>query len=392
MIDFKAQAEALKDEVIAFRRDFHKHPEIGFEEIRTAGIIAGELQNLGLEVQTGIGKTGVVGILEGAKDGPTVMYRADIDALPMQEANDVEYASTIPGKMHACGHDSHAAIGLGIAKLYAANRDKMAGRIKFVFQPAEELGAGAKAMIEDGVLESPRPDVALGLHVWNSMPIGLVGVTEGPSMASASTFDITINGVGGHGAHPDDTADPVICAAQLITAWQTIVSRNVSPLDTAVISVTKMKGSDAFNIIPDKVELGGTTRAFKPEVRDLIEKRMHEIADSLCAAMGCKAELTIRHLIPPVENDSKVAARVRKTFANIMPAEKILTEERTMGAEDMAYLIEDIPGTFVFLGSMNEELGRNFSHHHPRFDIDEDCLASGVALLSAAIADYVMPE
>jgi amidohydrolase len=392
MIDFKAQAEALKDEVIAFRRDFHKHPEIGFEEVRTAGIVAGELQKLGLEVQTGIGKTGVVGILEGAMDGPTILFRADMDALMVQEDNDVEYASSIPGKMHACGHDAHTAIALGVAKVFATQRAKMAGRIKFVFQPAEEIGTGATAMIADGVLENPRPDVSLGLHVWNSMPFGYVGVTDGPSMAGASGFDIKITGLGGHGAQPETTVDPVVCATQLINAWQTIVSRNISPLDTAVISVTQMKASDAFNIIPESVTLVGTTRAFTIEVRDLIETRMRDIADSLCAAMGCKAEFNATHDTKPVENDAQVAIQVRKAFSRLMPAEHIITDERTMGGEDMSFLMEDIPGTFVFLGSKNDERGLNYSHHHPRFDIDEDCLPFGVELMSAAIASYVIPE
>jgi amidohydrolase len=392
MIDFKAEAEAVNDEVVAFRRDFHKHPEIAFEEVRTSGVVADELTKLGLEVQTGIGQTGVVGILEGAQDGPTILYRADMDALPMQEENEVDYASVIPGKMHACGHDAHTAIGLGVAKIMTQHREKIAGRIKFVFQPAEEAVGGAKAMVADGVLENPRPDVSLGLHVWNSMPIGKVGITNGPSMAGASTFDLVINGKGGHGAAPHTTADPVICAAQLIMAFQTIVSRNVDPLDSAVVTVTRMKASDAYNIIPAQVELAGTVRTYTIEVRDLIERRMNEIATNLCLAMGCQAEFTMEHHVLPVENHPDVAARVQKVAGTLFDADKILTDERTMGSEDVGLLMDDVPGTFVFLGSMNEERGLNFGHHHPRFDIDEDSLASGVALMTAALADYLISE
>ena len=392
MVDFRALAEAMKDELITFRRDFHKHPEIAFEEARTSGIVAYELNKLGLEVQTGVGMTGVVGILEGPKDGPTVLYRADMDALPMQEINETDYASVYPGKMHACGHDAHTAIGLGVAKLMTEQRDKLAGRIKFVFQPAEEVVGGAKAMIADGILENPRPDVSLGLHVWNSMELGKVAVTDGPSMAGSAVFDITITGKGGHGAAPHDAADPVICAAQMITALQTVVSRNVDPLDTAVVSVTKMQASDAYNIIPEQVKLAGTVRTFKIEVRDLIERRMDEICQSLAVAMGCAAELDFRYNTLPVANDPNVAARVRNVFEQMIDPDKIITDERTMGSEDVGMMMDDIPGTFVFLGSANDERELNYPHHHPRFDIDEDSLPLGVALMSAVLADYLMPD
>src|SRR5689334_17777202 len=240
-MDFKAQAEALRDELIARRRDLHMHPELGFEEVRTAGIVAEELRQLGLEVQTGVGKTGVVGILEGAHDGPTVLVRADMDALPILEENTFEYASTVPGKMHACGHDGHTTIALGVAKLLSQQRDNLAGCVKFVFQPAEEIVSGAKAMVADGVLQNPRPEVTLGLHLWNSMPLGKLGVGAGPVMAGAYTFTIKIVGKGSHAAQPSAGIDPVVCAGQMIGALQTIVSRNVDALDNAVISVTRVQ-------------------------------------------------------------------------------------------------------------------------------------------------------
>ncbi|MCL4254262.1 MAG: amidohydrolase, partial [Anaerolineae bacterium] len=218
MIDFKQEAESLREKVVAFRRDFHQHPEIAFEEVRTSGIVANELRRLGLEVQTGIGKTGVIAILEGNTEGPTVLVRADMDALPIQEENQTEYASQYAGKMHACGHDGHTAIALGVANLFAKYRDNIKGRIKFVFQPAEEIGSGATAMIKDGALENPRPDVSLGLHLWNTMPLGTLGVADGPVMAGSSSFGMTIIGKGGHAAIPHSCVDPVPVGAQIILA------------------------------------------------------------------------------------------------------------------------------------------------------------------------------
>lgn len=390
MIDFKQEAEALRDKVVAFRRDFHQHPEIAFEEVRTSGIVADELRRLGLEVQTGVGKTGVVAILEGHVDGPTVLVRADMDALPIQEENQTAYASQYPGKMHACGHDGHTAIALGVANLLSKYRDRINGRIKFVFQPAEEIGAGANAMIKDGVLENPRPDVSLGLHLWNTMPLGMLGVADGPVMAGSSTFSVTIKGKGGHAAIPHDCIDPVPVAAQIILALQTIVSRNVNPQDNAVVSVTKMTASDAHNIIPEEVKLGGTFRFFRTEIRDLIERRVREIASNIATAMSCTVDFGFHHATIPVVNHPDVSAKARQSFTKIVPEQMLLHQEPTTGAEDMAFFMHDIPGMFFFVGSANAEKGLNYGHHHPRFDFDEDVLPLSVALLAAAVADYVM--
>jgi amidohydrolase len=391
MVDFKALAAAMKDELVARRRDFHQHPELGFEEVRTAGIVAEELSRLGLEVQTGVGKTGVVGLLEGDQDGPTVLVRADMDALPIQEENEFDFVSKSPGKMHACGHDGHTTIALGVAKLLSQQRDKIAGRVKFVFQPAEEIIGGARAMIADGVLRDPRPDVSLGLHLWNSMPFGELGVADGPVMAGASVFTLKITGKGGHAAFPHQTADPVVCAAQIISAFQTIASRNVSPLDSVVISVTWMKAGTAFNIIPQDVELRGTMRTFKLDVRDLIAKRMREISEGICAAMGCTAHLDMAHDILPVVNNPEVSERVRAAFQRTAGELTLQMNERTMGAEDVGMLMTDIPGMYFFLGAAVPTQGEYYGHHHPRFDFDEAALPLGVALMSAAVADYVLP-
>lgn len=388
-IDFQAESNAIRDDLVAWRRDFHRHPELAFEEVRTAGIVADELNKLGLEVQTGIGKTGVVAILEGATDGPTVLWRADMDALPVEEANEVEYVSTVPGKMHACGHDGHTAIGLGIARLLTKHRDQLRGRVKFVFQPAEEIVAGAQAMIADGALGDPRPAVSLGLHLWNSRPLGEIGVTDGPIMAGSSVFDIVIEGRGGHAASPHLSVDPVICAAHIIQAMQSIVSRNVSPLDNAVLTVTKMQAADAYNIIPDRVSLSGTFRTFSMEVRDLIEQRINEIGSNLSVAMGCKAEVDVRHGTIPTINDAQVAETVRQTITRVLPNIELFIDEHTMGSEDMAFFMDDIAGTYIMLGSNNVERELNYPHHHPRFDFDEDALPLGVAVGAAMLVEHL---
>jgi amidohydrolase len=392
MIDYLAEAQAMRDELVARRRDFHMHPELAFEEHRTSGIVAEALNELGLEVQTGIGQTGVVAILDGAKDGPTVLVRADMDALPILEENAIEYVSGTPGVMHACGHDGHTAIGLGVARLLHQHRDQLAGRVKFVFQPAEEIGGGALAMIKDGALESPRPDVSLGLHLWNSMPVGQVGVADGPTMAGSSDFKIVITGRGGHGAVPDSTIDPVVCAAQMVTAFQTIVARNVSPLETGVVTVATIHGGHAHNVIPGSVDLTGTLRAFTIPVRDLIARRMEEIANGIAQAMNCDVTIQIRHLTIPLANHADVGAKVRPAVAQLVGEQGLNFEARTMGGEDMSYFMDDIPGMYLFVGSANAERGLDYAHHHPRFDFDEDALPLGVALLSAAIGEYVFPS
>jgi amidohydrolase len=390
LIDFKAEAEALREELIARRRDFHKHPELGFEEVRTAGIVAQELTRLGLEVQTGVGKTGVVGLLEGGREGPTVLVRADMDALPIQEENQFDYVSVNPGKMHACGHDGHTAIALGVVKLLSGYRDQIAGRIKFVFQPAEEIVGGARAMVEDGVLKDPRPDVTLGLHLWNRSSLGWVGVGDGPVMAGASIFKLVVRGKGGHAASPHLAIDPVVCAAHLITAFQTIISRNVNPLDNAVVSVTKLQAGTATNIIPEAVELQGTIRTFKSEILDLVKRRMDDLSRLIADGMECSASLTITDSTRPVSNNPEVAERVRQALGRIVNPEGLDQTERTMGAEDVGLFMDDIPGNYFFVGAEVPNQNEYYGHHHPRFDFDENALPLSVALMSAAVAEYVL--
>ncbi|MCS6834548.1 MAG: amidohydrolase [Anaerolineae bacterium] len=389
-INFQVEAQAMREELIARRRDFHRHPELAFEEVRTAGIVAQALAELGLEVQSGVGKTGVVAMLDGAQDGPTVLVRADMDALPIQEANQADYASAYAGKMHACGHDGHTAIALGVAKLLSAHRNKLAGRVKFVFQPAEEVAGGAKAMIADGVLTNPRPDVTLGLHLWNSMPLGTLGVADGPVMAAASDFVITIRGRGGHGAVPQLAYDPIVAGAQVVSALQTIASRSADPLDHVVVSVCQFHSGSASNVIPETATLTGTFRTFRRPVRDLVEARMNEIVVGVARSLGCQADIRITHHTEPVSNDPQAAARARAAFQRL--GHDHFVYERTMGSEDVGFLMTDIPGMYFFLGSANSERDLDHPHHHPRFDFDEEALPLGVALLSAAVADYLLVE
>ncbi len=392
MNDFRTRAAQLDEHLVTWRRDFHSHPEIAFQEQRTAGKAADELRALGLEVQTEVGRTGVVAILEGAHDGPTVLVRCDMDALPMTEENTVPYASTDPAAMHACGHDGHTAIGLAVAHILTDLRDNIHGRVKFVFQPAEETAEGARAMIKDGVLDAPVPAVALGLHLWNSMPVGQVAVTPGPAMAGADTFDIVIRGKGGHGASPHETRDPLLAAAQVVTALQSVVSRNVDPLDTAVLSVTSFHAGTAANIIPPEAHLRGTIRSYTDSVHDLVIKRLHELTEGITRAMGCEAEVKTVQVTPPLVNDLQVSQVVSQAIMPYVKLQPILTDVRTMGAEDMAIFLQHTPGCFIFVGSGNSDRGLDFPHHHPRFDFDEAALSIGATLLTAAVAAYVIPE
>jgi len=392
MKDFRSQVEAMREELIAQRRDFHQHPELAFEEIRTAGIVAEQLQQLGLEVQSGVGKTGVVGVLDGEHDGPTVLVRCDMDALPVTEENETDYVSQTPGKMHACGHDGHTTIALAVARLLNDKRADMHGRVKFVFQPAEETGLGARAMIADGVLDRPKPDYCVGLHLWNEMPVGQVAVPSGPSMAGAGMFELHIQGRGGHAAMPHQTADPVVALAQTINAMQAIVSRNVEPTETAVISITQLAGSHAPNIIPDSVSCAGTIRTFTPAIQQLVTERMHAVAQATAQSMGCTADLQFGVSAPPVNNNAEIAARLTDGYRRIVPDITIHNDFRTMAAEDVSLFLEAIPGVYMMVGSANHERGLDYPHHHPRFDIDEEALIIGASMLASAVSEFVLPD
>ncbi len=390
MSDFYQEALNLFPYSQAIRRDLHMHPELGFQEVRTSGIIARELREIGLEVTTGIAKTGVIAMIDGAKPGPIIMLRFDIDALPVSEQTGAAYASQNPGLMHACGHDGHVAIGLTVARLLNAHRDEIPGTIKLLFQPAEEGMNGAEVVIRDGALENPAPIRCLGLHIWNEQPVGWLGVAAGPVMASAGVFHLTLTGKGGHGAMPHQTIDPVVAAAQIITAAQTISSRNTDPQKACVVSFCVLHGGEAFNVIPQTVEMKGTIRAFEPEVEQMAFKRLAEICQGIGEAMGCQVEIKIDNLTPAVINDSFGAAAVKRAAENLFPGHNLDERGRfTMGAEDFAFYQKKIPGTFFFVGSTNVEKGFVYGHHHPKFDFDESALPTGAALMAQAAIELL---
>lgn len=395
MTDFMNEAKSHFKYTQSMRRDFHMHPELGFHEIRTGGIVAKELEALGLEVTKGVGKTGVVGLLEGAKPGPTLLIRFDMDALPMSEDTGAEYASQTQGVMHACGHDGHTAIGLTVAKMLHAHREELAGTVKFCFQPSEEgfngeeVG-GAEMMMRDGVLSGPNVDKTLSLHLWNEKPLGWVNVAKGPVMAGAEQFTIKLTGKGGHGAAPHTTIDPIVTAAQIVTALQSIASRNVAPLHAAVISVTTLHSGTAFNIIPQEAELTGTIRTFDLSVRKMVLERFEQVVRGIAETMGCKVSINLQRVTPAVINNDSVAAKVQETARRLFPETELDTANYlTMGAEDMAYMQEKVEGCYFFIGSNNKEKQLDYGHHHPKFDFDEEALVRGSALMASAVVDML---
>lgn len=387
--DFKVEAAELFDEMVQMRRDFHRHPELGFEEARTSGIVADRLLELGFEVQRGVGQTGVVGLLEGEKDGPTILLRFDMDALPLLEESGVAYSSQNDGVMHACGHDGHTSIGLALAKIMMRYQSEMAGTLKFVFQPAEEGLGGAIAMIADGVLNNPRPDVALALHVWTPEPYGKVRVIEGPCMASSSVFTLTVQGKGGHGAAPHQAVDPVLAAAHIVSALQSIVSRNMDPQESVVVSIGQFLAGTTFNIIPDRAFLKGTVRSYNNELHRQIYRRILEMATKMADAFSCTATMETIAIVQAVVNAPEPTAVVRAAAAKIMGEENI-SNRRTMASEDMGFILDEIPGCYFFIGARNEEKGYTYPHHHPKFNFDERAMIDGVAVMAEAVASYVM--
>ncbi|HAV78519.1 MAG TPA: amidohydrolase [Anaerolineae bacterium] len=395
MPNFLPQAKQLFPYTQSLRRDFHMHPELGFREIRTGGIVAKELEALGIEVTKGVGKTGVVGFLEGSKPGPTLLLRFDMDALPIAEETGAEYASQTPGVMHACGHDGHTAIGLTVAKILNEHKNELAGNIKFCFQPSEEGNngeeiGGAEMMMLDGVLDSPKVDMTLALHLWNEKPLGWVGIAKGPVMAGGEIFNIKVTGKGGHGAIPDQAIDPVLAAANIVTALQSIVSRNIAPLETAVVSVTSIHGGTAFNVIPQDVMLEGTIRTFDPGVRQRVVERFEQIAKGVGESMGCLVEIIVKRITPAVVNDETIAQKVLLTAQNILSDSTLDSSGfTTMAAEDMAFMQEKAPGCYFFIGSNDVSRNLDHGHHHPKFDFDEEALVRGVALMASAASDIL---
>jgi amidohydrolase len=381
---FLEEVENLAEELIERRRDLHRHPELGVQEHRTASIVAEMMENLGLEVQTGVAETGVIALLRGSRSERTVLLRFDMDALPVQEVSDASYSSIVPGVMHACGHDGHTAVGIAVAQLLHAHAEDLRGNVKFVFQPAEEGLGGAARMVEEGTLEDPIPDVSLAFHLWNDQPVGWIGITQGPAMAGAEVLEIVIEGKGGHGAAPHLAVDPVLAAAQVTNALQSIVARNVDPLRSAVISITQIVAGETFNVIPERAHLTGTIRTFQPEVREIVLRRVEEIAEGVASAMGCGAQVNITRLTPPVINDEEIAEQLIDLTSVMFPEATIDTADITMGSEDMAFFMDTIPGCLVFMGSSDPERGLDAPHHNPGFDFDERVLPNAAAFMAAA--------
>ncbi|NOK59331.1 MAG: amidohydrolase [Chloroflexi bacterium AL-W] len=382
---FLSDANELHEKLVTIRRDLHAHPELGFQEIRTARVVAEELSTLGYEVVTGVGKTGVVGLLNGGQPGDqTVLLRFDMDALPIEEANDVPYRSQTPGVMHACGHDAHVAVGLGVANILAKHRASFPGTIKLMFQPAEEGLGGAIAMIDDGVLKEPDVDVALGLHVTSLLPLGKAVVRSGAMMAAADEATIVVHGRGGHAAHPEQATDAVLIGSHIVVALQTIISRNLHPEEVGVITVGSIQAGQANNVIAETATLRCSIRSFEQEIRELLHRRIREVAIGVAAAFGATADVDIHIGVDPTVNAPAPTAVIYEAAAEVLGTEHIDTTFRTTGGEDFSAILLRVPGNFFFLGGRNDARQLNFPHHNPHFDIDEACLSQGVAILCAA--------
>jgi hippurate hydrolase len=369
----------LQPDIAAWRQDIHAHPELGYDVHRTAGIVAERLKEFGCdEVVTGLGRTGVVGVIRGnrAPNGSgigTIGLRADMDALPIQEATDVAYRSTVPGKMHACGHDGHTAMLLGAARYLAETRN-FAGNAVVIFQPAEEGGAGAAAMLSDGLMERFAIEQVYGMHNSPRLPLGSFAIRPGPALASADAIDIEIEGLGGHAAHPHTCVDSLLAGVQLVNAVQSIVSRNVDPLDSAVISICQFNAGQARNVVPQTATLHGTVRTMNGAVRDLVERRLNEVTDAVAKATGARIKLTYTRLYPVLVNHAKESEEARGIAAEIVGPDNVREAPPVMGAEDFAYMLEARPGAFISVGN-----GPSAELHHPAYNFNDEAIVYGTS-------------
>ena len=376
-IKIREEIKNIKDEIYTIRRHFHRYPELSFKEFNTAETISQHLNNLGISHKKGVGKTGIVGEINFGP-GPTIALRADMDALPIQEENNLDYKSLNDGVMHACGHDGHMAILLGAANALSKNSKLKKGTVRFIFQPAEEGLGGAKYMIEDGCLD--KVDEIYGLHLWNYQLYGEVGIKDGPVMASADLFDIEVSGKGGHGATPQGTVDAIVVASNLVTMLQTIVSRNTNPLESTVLSIGKIKGGHNFNIISDKVHMSGTTRSYTEENRKMIKQRMKEVVEGVSKSFGADIKLNYKDGYPPTVNHSSQVEKVLEAASSIV-ASGAKNPYLSMGGEDFSYYLQNKPGCFFFVGSApNENEILSTPHHCSHFNIDERALLIGASV------------
>ena len=376
-IKIREEIKNIKDEIYAIRRHFHRYPELSFKEFNTAETISQHLNNLGISHKKSVGKTGIVGEINFGP-GPTIALRADMDALPIQEENNLDYKSLNDGVMHACGHDGHMAILLGAANALSKNSKLKKGTVRFIFQPAEEGLGGAKYMIEDGCLD--KVDEIYGLHLWNYQPYGEVGIKDGPVMASADLFDIEVSGKGGHGATPQGTIDAIVVASNLVTMLQTIVSRNTNPLESTVLSIGKIKGGHNFNIISDRVHMSGTTRAYTEENRTMIKQRMKEVIEGVSKSFGADIKLNYKDGYPPTVNHSSQVEKVLEAASSVVTS-GAKNPYLSMGGEDFSYYLQNKPGCFFFVGSApNENEILSTPHHCSHFNIDERALLIGASV------------
>lgn len=379
------------DQVISIRRDIHEHPELGMQEFRTSKLVAKELDQLGLEVETGIGKLGVVGLLKGSEEGKTLLLRADMDALPLDELTDLPFKSKTPEVMHACGHDVHTATLLGAAKVLTELREDIKGNIKFVFQPAEEMNptGGARYMIEDGVLENPKVDAALALHVWN-LPVGKIGIKPGPIMAQSDRIFITIKGTAAHGSQPQNGVDAVVAAGHIVTALQTVVSRNVDPMESAVISIGTIHGGNRYNVIADTVRMEGTVRIFDPKLADLMPRRIKSIVENICTALGASCEFEYVRGYSLTVNDENFTKEVVSSFRDTFGEENIVVADKpASGGEDFSEFTKRVPSVFFWLGMVSDINKDKCTIHNPNLLVDEDAIPVGIKALVSASLDYL---
>ncbi len=385
MIDqLRDDAQSLAGDLTRWRRDFHAHPEVAFQEHRTSATIRQFLEDLPLPYRA-CGGTGVLGVLEGKPGDKTVALRADMDALPLNEEGDKPYISANAGACHACGHDGHMAILMGTARILARHRNDFKGKVVFLFQPAEErVPGGAQKMIAEDALQGV--DAIFGLHLWQGLPTGKVACLGGPMMAAADEISITIQGRGGHGSTPHITVDPILVAAHLVVSLQTIVSRSVDPLRSAVVTVGKIEGGSAHNIIPTQANLLGTARSFESDIQDLVERRLSEIVDGTCRAFGATAKVNYVRGNPAVVNDPAMSKLVKQVARKSIGASSVIEIDPVMGGEDFAFYLQKIPGAFLFFGMGD---GTTHPHHHPGFDIDERALPQAASLMSSLALEYL---
>jgi amidohydrolase len=381
--------DTLRTDMVGIRRDLHRHPEISHQEHRTAGIVADRLDSLGLkEIRTGVGGTGVVALLRGGRPGPTVMLRADMDALPLVEADRGQpYRSEVEGAHHACGHDGHVAILLTAARILREREADLPGTVSFLFQPAEERVGGAQGMLDEGALEDPRPDACFALHLWNTLPLGQIGVRPGAVFANADHLRITLSGPGGHGAEPHQTSDPVVAVAYLITALQTLVSRETPPLSPSALTIGSIHGGTAPNIIPSRIELQGTLRTFDDALRTKLLRRINDLVQDVSHMFHLTGEFHAPPGCDACVNDAGIANLVRDTVKRLFGQQAVSDSVMTTGADDMSVFLQAVPGCYYFVGSANPSRGLDSPHHSPTFDFDEAALDVGVEMMVQTALD-----